>query len=203
MNNESKPFFHRFFGHLKTVHQHRSLVRKYCFACGLYWQGLTHDLSKYSLSELIPSVKYYQGYRSPYNREKELYGFSYGWLHHKGRNKHHFEYWYDTMNGVYSPVLMPYKYLIESICDRLAASHIYKKEKYNPHCPLEYYEMTHSETLLHPLTAKCMQGILSMIEKEGEEKTLKAIKQSIQNNKPLFDYPLDRSIYTTNVNRQK
>ena len=42
-----------FWGHLKTVHHHRALVRKYCFRLGLYWQGLTHDLSKYSLLSLI------------------------------------------------------------------------------------------------------------------------------------------------------
>ena len=61
----------KIFGHLKTVHHHRKLVRKYCFECGLYYQGLTHDLSKYSPSELFESIKYYQGYRSPYSYEKE------------------------------------------------------------------------------------------------------------------------------------
>ena len=35
-----------FWGHLKTISHHRRLVRKYCFRLGLYWQGLTHDLSK-------------------------------------------------------------------------------------------------------------------------------------------------------------
>ena len=64
------------FGHLKTVHHHRKLVRKYCCECGLYYQGLTHDLSKYSPSELFESIKYYQGYRSPYSYVKELYGYA-------------------------------------------------------------------------------------------------------------------------------
>ena len=116
----------RLTGHLKTVHMHRSLVRKHCFACGLYLQGLTHDLSKYSPGELIPSIRYYQGYRSPYPYEKELKGYSMGWLHHKGRNLHHWEYWYDTFpDKGWVPVKMPDKYLVESICDRIAACKSY------------------------------------------------------------------------------
>ena len=95
--NSQPGFLKRLFGHLKTVHLHRSLVRKHCFACGLYRQGILHDLSKYSPGELIPSIRYYQGWRSPYPYEKELKGYSLGWLHHKGRNLHHWEYWYDTM----------------------------------------------------------------------------------------------------------
>ena len=96
-NNNNPTFLQKTFLHLKTIHEHRSLVRKFCFQCGLYKQGLTHDLSKYSFAELLPSIHYYQGYRSPYTKEKELLGYSLGWLHHKGCNKHHWEYWYDTV----------------------------------------------------------------------------------------------------------
>ena len=84
--------------HLRTVNRHRHLVRKYCFRLGLYWQGLTHDLSKYSPTEFWRSAKYYQGYRSPNDQERLVNGVSLSWLHHKGRNRHHFEYWTD-----YSP----------------------------------------------------------------------------------------------------
>ena len=45
------------FGHLKTVHKHRKYVRKYCFRCGLYKRGLLHDLSKYSPTEFLESIK--------------------------------------------------------------------------------------------------------------------------------------------------
>lgn len=81
--------------HLRTVNRHRHLVRKYCFRLGLYWQGLTHDLSKYSPTEFWRSAKYYQGYRSPNDQERLVNGVSLSWLHHKGRNRHHFEYWID------------------------------------------------------------------------------------------------------------
>mgnify|MGYP006938595370 CR=1 FL=1 len=45
---------------------------------------MMHDLSKYSPSEFIPGVKYYQdGHRSPNNAQREDEGVSKAWLHHK------------------------------------------------------------------------------------------------------------------------
>ena len=67
--------------HFKTVGQHRALVRKYCFHLGLYWQGATHDLSKYSPTEFMVGAKYFQGDRSPNNAEREDKGYSSSWLH--------------------------------------------------------------------------------------------------------------------------
>ena len=82
--------------HFCTITKHRNLVRKHCFKIGLYRQGLTHDLSKYSPEEFWTGVRFYQGNRSPNAAEREVLGFSKAWLHHKGRNKHHFEYWIDV-----------------------------------------------------------------------------------------------------------
>ena len=84
--------------HFSTITRHRNLVRKHCFQIGLYWQGLTHDLSKYSPEEFWTGVRYYQGNRSPNAAERETVGYSRAWLHHKGRNKHHYEYWIDISN---------------------------------------------------------------------------------------------------------
>lgn len=92
--------------HLKTVTRHRRLVRHYCFRLGLYWQGLTHDLSKYSPTEFWRSAKYYQGFRSPNDQERSETGVSLSWLHHKGRNRHHFEYWIDYRIGPDGTVTM-------------------------------------------------------------------------------------------------
>lgn len=86
----------RFWGHLSTINHHKILVTKLCFRCHLYKQGILHDLSKYSPVEFWAGVTYYQGFRSPINREKEVKGYSLGWLHHKGRNRHHWEYWLDN-----------------------------------------------------------------------------------------------------------
>ena len=82
-------------GHFKTITKHKILVAKGCFKVGLYCQGIMHDMSKYSPTEFIPGAKYYQGNQSPNNIERRKYGISRAWLHHKGRNRHHFEYWID------------------------------------------------------------------------------------------------------------
>lgn len=112
--------------HFQTITYHRRLVRQGCFRVGLYWQGLTHDLSKYSLTEFLVGAKYFQGDCSPNNAEKEKKGYSSSWLHHKGRNKHHFEYWIDySMPGSEGPLLigmkMPLRYVVEMFMDRIAA----------------------------------------------------------------------------------
>ena len=38
--------------HFKTITHHKILVAKGCFRVGLYRQGLLHDMSKYSPSEV-------------------------------------------------------------------------------------------------------------------------------------------------------
>ena len=81
--------------HFCTITKHKNLVLVGCFKVGLYRQGLLHDLSKYFPTEFLVGCKYYKGYMSPNNAEREDKGYSSAWLHHKGRNKHHMEYWID------------------------------------------------------------------------------------------------------------
>lgn len=117
-------------GHFETITRHKLLVMKYCFECGLYEQGLAHDLSKYSPTEFIPGCIYYQGDHSPNEAERDAKGYSSAWLHHKGRNKHHLEYWidYSTNKSGMTGMKMPLRYVCEMICDRVAASQIYLGE---------------------------------------------------------------------------
>lgn len=115
--------------HFCTITKHKLLVMKYCFRIGLYRQGLLHDLSKYSPTEFLRGCKYYQGNRSPNNAELEQTGMSLAWLHHKGRNKHHFEYWIDyapASEYVIGGVPMPRRYVAEMIMDRICACRVYR-----------------------------------------------------------------------------
>ena len=129
-------------GHFETITRHKLLVMKYCFECGLYQQGLTHDLSKYSPTEFIPGCIYYQGDHSPNEAERADRGYSSAWLHHKGRNKHHLEYWIDYASNKtgLGGMKMPLRYVCEMVCDRVAASRIYLGDKYTDASPWEYYE---------------------------------------------------------------
>lgn len=160
----------KFFGHLRTVNKHRREVRKFCFKCGLYWQGLTHDLSKYSPVEFINGVKFFTGKGSPHLGERDRYGYSKAWLNHKGRNKHHAEYWQDIRpNGKTEPIDMPRKYLAEMICDRVAASKIYLKENYTNDAPWNYYDSHRDENQFSTNTRQDLVYFLQMLRDEDEE----------------------------------
>ena len=58
--------------HFITITRHRHMVIKHCRYAGIFIQGLKHDLSKYTPSEFIPGVKYYQGNRSKRGRARSL-----------------------------------------------------------------------------------------------------------------------------------
>ena len=183
-----KKLLHNFNGHLHTVNSHRRLVREYCFKLGLYRQGMMHDLSKYSPSEFIPGVKYYQdGHRSPNNAQREDEGVSKAWLHHKGRNKHHFEYWIDYDVDGNSTILagmkMPVKYVAEMFCDRVAASRIYNKDNYKDSDPLDYYIKGLGHYIMHPETDELLHNLLKMLADKGEEYTFAYIKANVLKKK--------------------
>ena len=154
--------FQKFFGHLRTVSKHRKFVRKYCFMANLYWQGLTHDLSKYSPVEFWESVKYYQGNRSPIDACKEKNGFSKAWQHHRGRNKHHREAWTDYYDKGTACVPMPYKYAAEMLCDYLGAGQAYMGAAFSYMAELNWWNAQLEKNIcIHPQTAKFITLVLT------------------------------------------
>ncbi len=168
--------------HFKTITKHRHLVAVGCFQIGLYRQGLMHDLSKYSPTEFLVGSRYYQGNRSPNNAEREEKGYSAAWLHHKGRNRHHYEYWIDysldsDAEGCMVPVPMPDKYIAEMIMDRIAASKVYMGEAYTDASPLEYYYRGTDRAPLHPYTRRHLVFLLEMLAEKGEQETFRYIKE--------------------------
>lgn len=172
-------------GHLITITKHRNMVVKLCFKAGIGGQGLMHDLSKYSVTELKTGAKYYSGTRSPNAYERDEKGYSSAWLHHKGRNKHHFEYWVDYSKAEKRdvPVPMPLRYMVESLCDRIAASKIYKGKDYTDREPLDYFLRGNDDKRMHPDTAKTMLEWLNMLVEKGEKETLKYLKTLIKTAK--------------------
>ena len=173
----------KFWGHLRTVMKHRAAVRKLCFKCGLYWQGLTHDLSKYSPVEFWRGVKYYTGKASPHVGERAEFGYSEAWLHHHNRNKHHVEYWWDIVDGRSVPIKMPRKYLTEMICDRVAASMVYLGENYTNDAPAKYYAAHATENMMHPHTREALEGWLDYIREYGIDRVLALMKSDLQQEK--------------------
>lgn len=168
--------------HFKTITHHKWLVAKGCFRVGLYRQGILHDLSKYSPTEFMVGVKYYQGTRSPNNAERESIGYSSAWLHHKGRNRHHYEYWIDyssrNIPGGMIPVPMPDRFIAEMVMDRIAASKVYKGAAYTDASPLEYYRQGTELAPLHPYTKENLELLLKLLAEKGEKETFRYIRES-------------------------
>ena len=168
--------------HFKTITKHRNLVCKYCLRLGLVKQGLTHDLSKYTPVEFWRGVKYYQGNRSPNDAERRQTGVSKAWLHHKGRNKHHFEYWIDyptdpTKGKGLTGSKMPRRYVAEMVFDRVAACRVYKGEEYNDSQPLQYFLRSRDFSwYIHPVTKKELEFLLRMWAERGEKYTTAYIR---------------------------
>ncbi len=173
----------RLLGHLKTVLTHRGKVFVLCCKLGMPITGLRHDLSKLSPSELIPGVRYYAGgRRSPNEVERQEHGYSSAWLHHKGRNRHHFEYWtdYDPVRRVVAPVKMPLGCVAELLCDRIAASKTYRKKEYTEAHPLEYFLGGKPTRVIHPETSDFIEHMLIMLRDEGEKQTLKCLRELLK-----------------------
>ena len=166
--------------HFKTITLHRTIVCELCIRAGIPVNGLLHDLSKYSPTEFLVGAKYYQGTRSPNARERELFGYSSAWMHHKGRNRHHYEYWSDLniATGQYEPVRMPVKYFIEMICDRIAASKVYYGKDYTDSKSYEYFCKERERSALHPDTRADLEYYLLMLCEHGEEYTLNRLRRA-------------------------
>lgn len=169
-------------GHFRTITEHKINVMKTCFKVGLYKQGLLHDNSKYYPTEFIRGCMFYQGDKSPNVEERNQIGYSAAWMHHKGRNKHHFEYWNDysqTPGAGLVPVRMPERYVYEMFIDRIVASKIYKGADYSQHSPLEYYMAHNKMHWIHPDTRRDLEKLLVMLDREGEEFALAYVRRKV------------------------
>ncbi len=169
--------------HFGTITRHRHLVIWALLEGGIFWQGLRHDLSKYSPTEFLPGARYYQGNRSPNEKEREVLGYSVAWMHHKGRNKHHFEYWND-----YNPKEMGYArknagtIFGRDVCDRLAASKVYAGDQYQQDRSLRYFQNSNARKrgMLHPETEAKLMELLEILAQQGEEAAFAAVRELVK-----------------------
>ncbi len=159
-----------FFSHLSLVIRHKHRVFINCTRCGIPFRGLLHDLSKFCPTEFFESVRYYQGDRSPIGACRRATGMSNAWLHHKGRNKHHIEYWLDPECQV-TP-MMPYKYAVECVCDKLAATRIYAGKNYSTDLPLKHWHKHGDKVNGNPKTMQFIEEIFIDVQNYGEKYVL-------------------------------
>ncbi len=170
------------FKHLHTILRHRRLVRYHARRVGIRWQGWKHDLSKFSPTEFWAGAKYYEGTHSPNEGEREDLGYSVAWMHHKGRNRHHYEWWVDIdpVTHEYRAAEMPVNYLAEMFCDRLAASKVYHGKAYSDRDPLEYFEKKRAKNNMHPANVAMLRVWLTTLAEEGERAAHRVVKAAVK-----------------------
>lgn len=171
--------------HFKTITKHKFLVGHYCFKLGLYKQGLLHDNSKYSRIEFKTSAKYFQGNSTPVAAEKKALGYSYAWQHHQNANPHHWEYWIDFHDGEVFAVKIPFKYVLEILCDMISAGKVYERGKWTSSSPLNFYSNEKNALILNEETRDLLERLLETINAKGLKdgmKIIKKIKKTLKKN---------------------
>ena len=174
---------YRYFSHFKTIVIHKYYVFSYCLKAGIIWRGLVHDLSKFSPTEFLESSRYYTGTISPIIRCKNETGMSKAWLHHKGRNKHHYEYWQDNFDNGVEHLQMPYKYALELICDYLAAGKTYSNQEFSYYSEYLWWGEKRRVAAMHPHTKQFVEIMLKTMKDENSDDVLRKHRSlSLYNN---------------------
>lgn len=180
--------FNKILKHFILITKHKLLVFKLCIKVGIPWRGFMHDWSKYSPTEFFESVKYYTGKGSPINECKKHNGYSLAWQHHKGRNKHHYEYWVDYLDKGGIPIIIPYQYALEMCCDMLVAGKIYMGKDWTEDYPLEYWNKEKDIRKIHPAIKDFQTKIFENLKIKGFDgfkkmETIKMYKESVSEYK--------------------
>lgn len=158
-------------GHLCLITKHKWVVFKLCVKVGEPWRGFIHDFSKYSPTEFCEGVKYFNGKHSPIVDCKRKEGYSKAWLHHRGRNKHHLEYWVDLDSPDKTPII-PYKYVAEMVCDKLAAGIIYEGKNWTKEFELQYWLRERAEVQVNEQIKNVITEVLTQVSEIGINKAL-------------------------------
>lgn len=154
--------------HFKTITKHKWYVMLACFKAGIYWQGIVHDLSKYSPKEFCTSARFFQGNGSPIDKEKAERGYSLAWQNHKAKNLHHWQYWIDFENGELIALPMPSKYLTEMLCDWVGAGKAYNKGSWTIDTFKSWYHKNKDLLVLHELTRNCIELVVDNVLDEDD-----------------------------------
>lgn len=167
--------------HFKLVMTHKKFVFRACRKAGIPFRGLMHDMSKFSVVEFSESVKYFTGVSSPIDEAKKDKGLSMAWLHHRGRNKHHWAYWVDNLTDGGIPTLMPYKYALEMACDFIGAGQAYMGESWSFDTPYDWFLAQEKDrSKIHPSIVAFLDCIFwTMKEQQSYEALDKSYTKSV------------------------
>ena len=173
--------------YFKTILRHKKYVFIECAKCGIFWQGVKHDLSKFSKEEFEASAMFYANGKYGEKTDEIKRAYSQAWLHHKGVNPHHWEWWIDFgKRGEIVVNKIPYKYVVEMVCDWVGAGRVYEKEEWKQDAPLNYYNKVRDGRYFDPDTEVLIMRFLTCIKDKGLDEfhkmaKNKTIKKSYEN----------------------
>jgi hypothetical protein len=160
--------------YLWYVLRHKYHVAIECFKEGLYWQGLTHDLSKFRPSEFIPYARHFHGPRKNLSKPRDSTGyykptdtgdkaFDEAWRLHVLRNAHHWQHWCvaeadESRSPTSVPFEIPARFLREMICDWKGAG----KAQGNKTSTKEWYLAHAKNMVFHNRTRIRLEGLLGL-----------------------------------------
>jgi len=188
--------------HLKTILTHKWYVGKYCFKYGLFWQGLVHDLSKFSPTEFLESIKYYTGTSSPIDACKKDKGYSMAWFHHRGRNPHHPEYWVDNFDkGMEPKIKIPWKYMLEMFCDFCGAGIAYGKTgKLDTKRECLWWDTRRKTVVMHPESLRLMDTFMWDLYTDNKITCLKQ-KKRVYEKEFTSNHAVDWDVFIERLKR--
>lgn len=156
--------------YLSYVVRHKWYVGIECFKHGLFWRGLTHDLSKFRPSEWFAYANHFYG-RETTKKDGVGYSkgddagdapFDYAWLLHQKRQDHHHQWWLVLGDdGTLKAVQMSKHAGIEMLCDWIGAS---KAQGFDGKGDLRnWYEKNKGNMRLHECTRSFVEVILARL----------------------------------------
>lgn len=118
-------------------------------------------------------------------------------MHHKGRNRHHYEYWTDMnrQTRCYESIPMPRKYFVEMVMDRRAACMTYQGKDYRDDSALNYFMKSRERELMHPETSRQLGYVLKMLAEKGEKETFRYLKDQVLEGKS-FPWEKEGELWT-------
>lgn len=127
-----------------------------------------HDASKYDDEEYEAYCAYF--YDESGNKEEQDLAFQYAWLHHQHNNPHHWQHWLlKEDDGDLKALDMPFKYIIEMICDWWSFSWT-KNDLYEI---FNWYDKNKKKIILGKETKKQVENILKQIKEKLDEEDSK------------------------------
>ena len=152
------------------VFRHKVAVFKECWKLGLFWRGITHDLSKFSPAEFGAYARHFydeKGAKKPFDHQQDT-SFDYALNDHLRRESHHWQHWILLHDdGVTKALPIPEKDRLEMLADWLSFGG-YGRLK-------EWYQRNKGKMILHPETRAWIEVQLGL-EEEGSGRYQRPVK---------------------------